>query len=74
MSYRKLIGRITEVYGTRGAFADAIGMDRSSLSCKLNNKTPWKREEIEKTCELLHIPVEKVHEYFFAKEVGKAQL
>jgi len=33
---------------------------------KLNNKAPWKREEIEKACDLLNIPIEEVHLYFFS--------
>jgi transcriptional regulator with XRE-family HTH domain len=67
VSYAKLKGKITEVFGTQGAFAEAMGMDRATLSAKLNNKTPWKDEEIEKACELLHIPIEQVHEYFFCR-------
>lgn len=74
MSYSKLKGRITEVFGTREAFADAMNFDASTLSFKLNNKSPWKREEIEEACGLLHIPIEQVHLYFFAKEVGIPQL
>ena len=66
MSYSKLRGKIVEVFGTNASFADAMRMDRSSLSFKLNNKTPWKREEIEKACELLAINIEEVHLYFFA--------
>ena len=67
MSYSKLRGRIVEFFGTNAAFADAMGIDRSSLSFKLNNKTPWKREEIEQACILLEIPIEEVHLYFFSR-------
>lgn len=66
MSYSKLRGRIVEYFGTNAAFADAMSIDRSSLSFKLNNKTSWKREEIEKACILLEIPIEEVHLYFFS--------
>lgn len=65
MSYAKLKGRIREVFGTNKKFADAINIDASSVSAKLNNKTPWKREEIERACRVLEIPIEQVHEYFF---------
>jgi hypothetical protein len=65
MSYAKLRGRIREVFGTNEAFAEAMEMDSSSLSAKLNNKSPWKREEIEKACILLNIPIEEVYLYFF---------
>lgn len=68
MSYSKLKGKIKEYFGTNKAFAQAMGMDLSSLSMKLNNKSPWKREEIEKACELLHIPIEEVYLYFFYKK------
>lgn len=73
MSYGKLRGRILEVFGTNEAFANALGIDPSSLSAKLNNKSPWKREEIEKACELLEIPIEEVHLYFFTQKVGNSQ-
>lgn len=65
MSYAKLRGRIREIFGTNQKFSDAIEIDASSISAKLNNKSPWKREEIEKACQLLEIPIEQVHEYFF---------
>ena len=68
MNYSKLRGKIREVFAVNENFAKAIGMDLSSLSAKLNNKSPWKREEIEKACSLLHIPIEDVYLYFFSKE------
>lgn len=73
MSYSKLRGKIKEVYGKQEHFAKSMGMDLSSLSAKLNNKTPWKREEIEKACELLGIAIEDVHLYFFNQKVGNSQ-
>ena len=73
MSYAKLRGRIKEYFGTNLLFAEAMGMDGSSLSAKLNNKTPWKREEIELACNLLEIPIEEVYLYFFNQKVGKSQ-
>lgn len=73
MSYSKLKGRIKEVFDTIQAFADAMGKDVSTISAKLNNKSTWKREDIEQACKLLGIPVEDVHLYFFTKEVGKSQ-
>ena len=73
MSYAKLRGRITEKFSTIEKFAEAMGRDVSSISAKLNNKSSWKREEIEKACELLEIPLEKVHIYFFTPKVAKTQ-
>ena len=65
MSYAKLRGKIREVFGTNEAFSEALEMNESSLSAKLNNKSPWKREEIEKACMLLGIAIEEVYLYFF---------
>lgn len=73
MSYAKLRGRIIEMYGTNAAFAKALEIDPSSLSAKLLNKSPWKREEIEKACDLLNIPIEDVYKYFFTRKVGISQ-
>lgn len=70
MSYAKLRGKIKEVFGTNEAFAKTMNFDLSTLSAKLNNKSPWKREEIEKACGLLGIPINEVHLYFFAQKVG----
>ena len=67
MSYAKLRGRIKEVFRTNEAFAKAMGLDSSTLSAKLNNNSPWKREEIEKACGLLEIPIEDVYLYFFTQ-------
>lgn len=64
-SYAKLRGKIREVFGSQDAVALEMGMDRSTLSLKLNGKSDWTRNEIEKACYLLHIPIEEVHDYFF---------
>lgn len=65
----KTFGRLREdiraKYKNTESFAKAMNMDRSTLSGKLNSKTGWKQAEIEKACQLLDIPMEKVREYFF---------
>ena len=65
----KTFGRLREdiraKYRNIEGFAKAMGMDRSTLSGKLNSKTAWKQSEIEKACKLLDISMEKVSEYFF---------
>lgn len=73
MSYAKLRGKIKEVFSVNEAFAKAMDFDLSTLSAKLNNKSPWKREEIEKACILLGIPIEEVYLYFFTQKVGISQ-
>ena len=65
MSYAKLRGSIREKFGTEKAFAVEMGMNPASMSSKLNGKTEWTRQEIEKACTLLEIPLAEAHLYFF---------
>lgn len=65
MSYAKLRGSIREKFVTEKAFAVEMGMNPGSLSSKLNGKTEWTRQEIEKACVLLEIPLAEAHLYFF---------
>lgn len=63
--YRKLIGRIIEVYGTRKAFADALGMSENSLSLKLNGKTRFSQEDIVEWSKLLDISQDEYGSFYF---------
>lgn len=67
--YSKLNGKIKEVYGTQAAFAEAMNMAQTSLSFKLNNKSEWSQDEMEKAMELLGIPRTSVRTYFFTHRV-----
>lgn len=67
-TYGKLREKIRNVYGTIGAFADALGLDRSTISKKLNSVVPWDQVEMEESCKLLGIPVDNIPEYFFYEE------
>ena len=69
MDYRRLKGKIEEVFGTRANFAKALGIHPSTLSAKLNEKSIWKSKEIDKACELLNIPLVEAHLYFFTLKV-----
>ena len=64
-SYAKLKGAITEVFGTAYAFAEAMNVSQHTMSAKLNSKVPWTQPEMSKACELLGIPKENIHLYFF---------
>ena len=64
-TYGLLRESIRSVFKNTDKFAEAMGMNRGTLSSKLNSKTAWKQSEIEKACRLLDIPIEKVSEYFF---------
>ena len=71
MSYSKLKGRIVEKFGSQSAFAAAMGWYEARLSAKLNNKSQWTFNEVVKACELLEIPLNEAHLYFFALRVTK---
>lgn len=73
MSYAKLRGKIREAFSTQEAFAEAMGMDKSTMSLKLNGKSEWTMTEIEKACYLLGIPINEVYLYFFTAKVGNTQ-
>lgn len=64
-NYSKLLGKIKEVFGTQGKFAEAVGLSERSLSQKLNNEVPWKQPEMIKSSELLGFPLDDMHLYFF---------
>lgn len=65
MTYPKLRGAIREVYGTQAAFAEAIGINPSTLHSKLSGRTEFTAKEVHQSMELLGIPVERVGDYFF---------
>lgn len=63
--YSRLRGRIREYFSTQAAFAQAIEMSESSLSQKLNGWSEWDTGEMRRACEVLEIPADKLHLYFF---------
>ena len=67
--YSRLTGKIVEKYRTQYLFAIAMGLSERSLSLKLNNKVPWKDEEIYKAVDLLGIRKTEIGKYFFTQEI-----
>ena len=63
--YGALKERIKLKYGNQKAFAEALGMNLSTLNLKLNSKADWTASEIEKTSTLLGITLDEVVSYFF---------
>lgn len=63
--YSKLLGRITEKFGTQAEFANAMGVSERSISLKLNNKVSWKDNEISKAVEILEVNPKDIPAYFF---------
>ena len=64
-TFGKLREEIRKNFKNLGEFADAVGMERSTFSGRINGKTAWRHDEIVKMCEILNIPMEQVYEYFF---------
>lgn len=67
--YRKLRGKIKEVFGTQDAFSEELGIGRVSLSQRLNNQLQFTQDEILKSCDILSIPREEIPAYFFSLKV-----
>ncbi|MFV0519946.1 MAG: DUF739 family protein [Lachnospirales bacterium] len=68
-NYSKLQGRIVEICGNQGNFADLMGLSKRSLSLKLNNKVVFKQDEISTACEVLKLTTEEISLYFFNRKV-----
>lgn len=71
-NYNKLIGKIIEVFGTRGAFASAMGISDTALRQKLQSERNFRQDEIYKACNLLDIDVRDISLYFFVEQVKKS--
>lgn len=69
--YRKLRGRIKEMYGTQSEFSKKLGISETSVSNKLNNVVDWRQEEMENVIDILEIPSSDIHAYFFTHKVEK---
>lgn len=70
--YRKLRGKIVEVYGSVTNFCDATGKNRSATSAKLTNGGSMRQEEIVQYATALGIADTELADYFFAPAVKKS--
>ena len=70
-NYSKLVGRITEKFGTQAEFAKAMKLSERSISLKLNNKIEWKQDEILRASKLLGFPQIEISDYFFKFRIKK---
>lgn len=68
-STKKLEARIVEVFGTQQAFAQASGINESTLS-RLLNRGNWKASQIEAAVLALKLRPEEIPSYFFEKELA----
>ena len=67
--YKKLVGKIAEVFGKQYLFAQKMGWSERTCCLKLNNKIEWKQSEILRACELLGITDAEICTYFFTQKV-----
>lgn len=72
--YRDLIGRIIAKFGSRRAFAKAVGRSENTISKKLSGKVPITKEDIENWTrkEVLDIAVQDIPVYFFRLKVQES--
>lgn len=69
LAFERLVGRIMVVFGSRKAFAAAMGLSQLTLGRKLSGENDWKSSEIIKACSLLGIDLNDIGHYFFAARV-----
>lgn len=65
-NYSKLLGKMKECGFTQEQLAKAIGINKGTLSTKLNNKFSFSQNEILDICKVLNIPVCEIGEFFYA--------
>ena len=67
--YSKLLGRIRECGFTQETLAKHIGIAKSSMCLKINNKANFTNPEVFLICEALKIEIHEIGAYFFAQKV-----
>ena len=67
--YSKLRGRIIEMFGSQEAFAERVGQTPTTISYKLNNKSPLTRKDVIEWGKTLLIENDNIGLYFFTEKV-----
>ena len=67
--YRKLKGRIVEVFGTQTQFAKEMGYSERTMSLKINGKVDFSQSDIAKAVILLKLQDKEIPAYFFTNKV-----
>ncbi len=67
--YSKLKGRMKEKNFTQEDIAKKLGLNKSTISLRLNNQSLFVQDEINKIIKLLDIPSDEIKEYFFTDKV-----
>jgi transcriptional regulator with XRE-family HTH domain len=66
-NHSKLRGKMRELGFSQSTLADAIGINESTLSAKLNGKAYFSTLEIDKICQVLNIANAEIGAYFYAR-------
>lgn len=66
-NYAKLLGRIKERGLTQERLAQMIGINKGTLSVKLNNQYAFTAAEIDNISKILDIPNDEIGKYFFCR-------
>ena len=69
----KLQTRIIEKFGTQAAFAEAINMDKTTLSKLISEGRDWKGSKLMQAIKALEIPETEIDAYFFEPAVEEIQ-
>ena len=70
-NYDRLLERVLEVFWDKRVFAVEMQMAEAVLISRIENKTPFRKEEIDRAVMLLNIDHEKISDYFFRIENDK---
>lgn len=63
--YRKLRGRIKEIFGTQVEFARVLNLSKNCVSKKLTGKTEFSQSDVERWAKLLDIDRAEYGLYFY---------
>ena len=64
-NYRKLRGRIIEIYGSQKKFSETIDLSEQSITAKLNGRSDFSQVDILKWSDALLIDKNDIGTYFF---------
>lgn len=70
-NYDRLLERVFEVFWDKRVFAVEMQMAEAVLISRIENKTLFRKEEIDRAVVLLDIDHEKISDYFFRIENDK---
>ena len=66
-NHSKLLGKLKEQGYTQEEVAKRIGINKCTLSAKLNNKNAFTTDEMADICRVLDISKHEIGDYFFAQ-------